>query len=332
MKIERIATKDQQEVNDLARTLLILANFDWIQKQAEVVGVSIVPLKGIDLLQSLYAEQLERHVTDIDLLCKSEDDCRTLVAQLCQEEYRLEFPFALRPEVLASKKKVSLLSCNTTKVNVDVHTAFVTKKFFSQTIGSFNTDAVKRCENGRMEELDKWLFLAQHAAFHGFSNSKWAIDLKLLYDRLSKEQKEALRQKANTYGFKRVVIAGVYHILKDDPDAMQRELARMHLISSERRFLYFIKVYDRPFSRNIVDRLVTAYWEFTFISSRRHRLMAWLHLLFPSKGLLTNIYRIKSTTSIIFFYPLNLFISGLTSTLFGILYLTVCIKNAIAHE
>ena len=39
MKIERKATKDQQEVNDLARTLLILANFDWIQKQADVVGV-----------------------------------------------------------------------------------------------------------------------------------------------------------------------------------------------------------------------------------------------------------------------------------------------------
>ena len=332
MKKERIVTKDQQKVNDLARTLLILANFDWIQKQAEVVGVSIVSLKGIDLLQSLYAEQLERHVTDIDLLCKSEDDCRTLVAQLCQEEYRLEFPFALRPEVLASKKKVSLLSCNTTKVNVDIHTAFVTKKFFSLTIGSFNIDAVERCENGRMEELDRWLFLAQHAAFHGFSQSKWTIDLKILYNRLSEEQKEVLTQKAYAYGFKRVLIAGVYHILKDAPDTMQHELARMNLISSERRFLYFVKVYDRPFSRSFADRLVTAYWEFIFISSSHHRLMAWIHLLFPSKGLLTNIYRIKSTTSIIFFYPLNLLISGLTSALFGLLYLTVCIKKIIAHE
>ena len=332
MEKERVATRDLQEIDDLARTLLILANYSWIEDQAKTVGIPIVPLKGIDLLQSLYSEQLNRHITDIDILCKNEDDCRTLVGQLCQEEYRLEFPFALRPEALASKKKVSLISCNTTKVNVDIHIAFVTKKFFSQTIGTFNSDALKRCKNGRMDELDRWLFLAQHAAFHGFSNTKWIIDLKLLYDRLSEDEKEALIRRANEYGFKRVLIAGLYQIKKDVPDSMRQELSRLTLTLSERRFLSFVRYFDRPFSRSFIDRVVTAFWEFTFISSKRHRLASWLHLLFPSKGLLTNIYRIRSTTWIIFFYPLNLLISGLTSILFGLLYMFVCFKNVIVHE
>lgn len=332
MTKERVATKDLDEIDELARTLLILANYNWIEKQAEAIRVSIVPLKGIDLLQSLYSEHLNRHVTDIDILCKNEDDCRTLVRQLCQEEYRLEFPFALRSEVLASKKKVSLLSCNTTKVNVDIHIAFVTKKFFSLTIGSFNTDALKRCKNRRMDEFDRWLFLAQHAAFHGFSDYKWTIDLKLLYERLSEDDKGILIQRANEYGFKRVLIAGLYQIKKDIPDSMRHELYHLNLTMSERHFLSFIRYFDRPFSHSFIDRIVTAYWEFTFISSKGHRLKTWLHLLFPSKGLLTNIYRIKSTTSIIFFYPLNLLISGLTSILFGLLYMFVCIKNTIVHE
>lgn len=332
MAKERVTTGDLQEIDDLARTLLILANYNWIENQAEAVGVSIVPLKGIDLLQSLYSEQLNRHVTDIDILCKSEDDCRTLVGQLCQEEYRLEFPFALRHDALASKKKVSLISCNTTKVNVDIHIAFVTKKFFSQTIGSFNSDALVRCKNGFMDELDRWLFLAQHAAFHGFSDSKWTIDLKLLFDRLSEDDKETLIRRANEYGFKRVLIAGLYQIKKDAPDSMRQELGRLTLTSSDCRFLSFVRSFDRPFSRSFIDRIVTAYWEFTFIYSKRYRLASWLHLLFPPKGLLTNIYRIKNTASIFFFYPLNFLISGLTSILFGLLYLFVSIKNAIVHE
>ena len=127
-------------------------------------------------------------------------------------------------------------------------------------------------------------------------------------------------------------IAGLYQIKKDTPDSMRQELGRLTLTSSDCRFLSFVRYFDRPFSRGFIDRIVTAYWEFTFISSKRHRLASWLHLLFPPKGLLTNIYRIKSTASIIFFYPLNFLISGLTSILFGLLYLFVCIKNAIVHE
>ena len=317
---------------ELARTLLVIKNFEWLKTEASAVGAEIIPLKGVDLLQNLYSEKLDRHVSDIDILCRNEDECRKLVDRLCHEEYRVEFPFSMQPEALATKKKVSLLSCSTTKVNVDVHTAFVTKKFFSQTIGTFNGDALRRCKDGHMDDIDRWLFLAQHAAFHVFADSKWTKDLKLLYDGFSEEEKVSLMQRANEYGFRRVVIAGLYQTMKDAQDSMHHELRRLNPTSSERHFLSFVKHFDRPFSRTAFDRFVSAYLEFTFISSKSHRFKTWLHLLFPSKGLLTNIYRIKRTTSIIFFYPLNLLISGLTSILFGLLYMFVCIKSAIVHE
>ena len=325
-------SEDMDLASELARTLLILNNYEWLKSEAATIGIQIIPIKGIDLLQNLYAERLDRHVNDIDILCRNDEECKRLVNQLCQEEYRVEFPYAMQPEALASKKKVSLLSCSTTKVNVDVHTAFVTKKFFSQTIGAFNSDALRRCKDGHMDDIDRWLFLAQHAAFHIFADSKWTKDLKLLYDRFSEEEKVSLLQRANEYGFRRVVITGLYQTKKDTPDSMHHELRRLNPTSSECRFLSFIKHFDRSFSRRAFDRFVSVYWEFTFISSKCHRLTTWLHLLFPSKGLLTNIYRIKSTKSIIFFYPLNLLISGLTSILFGLLYMFVCIKNTIVHE
>ncbi len=332
MEDSMMRSEVMNQASELARTLLVLNNYEWLKSEAAAIGIQIIPIKGIDLLQNLYAERLDRHVNDIDILCKNDDECRSLVNQLCQEEYRIEFPFAMQPEALASKKKVSLLSCSTTKVNIDVHTAFVTKKFFSQTIGAFNSDALRRCKDGHMDDIDRWLFLAQHAAFHVFADSKWTKDLKLLYDGFSEEEKVSLMQRANEYGFRRVVIAGLYQTMKDAQDSMHHELRRLNPTSSERHFLSFVKHFDRPFSRTAFDRFVSAYLEFTFISSKSHRFKTWLHLLFPSKGLLTNIYRIKCATSIIIFYPLNLLISGLTSILFGLLYIFVCIKKTIAHE
>ena len=315
--------KELDQASELARTMLILNNYEWIKAEAAAIGIDIIPLKGIDLLQNLYAERLDRHVNDIDILCFNEEDCRKLVDRLCIEEYRVEFPFAMQSQALSSKRKVSLLSCSTTKVNVDVHTAFVTKKFFSQTVGTFNADALERCHDGHMEELDRWLFLAQHAAFHLYADFKWTIDLKLLYDKFTDEDKAALVKRANQYGFRRVMAAALYQTYKNDLESMRRELGILDLIWAERRFLSFIKHFDRPFSRKPFDKFVTAYWEFTYISHWRERLKAWLRLMFPSQGLLTNIYRIKRPSSQLLFYPLNFLIAGLSSVLFGLLYTSV---------
>jgi len=310
----------QQQEFDLARTLLILNNYEWIQQEAAAVGVEIIPIKGIDLLQTLYAERLDRPVRDIDLLCRNEEDCRRLAERLCQEEYRLEFPFSLRHEALSVKRKVSLLSCSTTKVNVDLHTAFVTKKFFSQTIGSFNEDAIQRCQDGRMEAIDRWLFLAQHAAFHTFGDGKWIRDLRLLYDAFTPEQLTALHNQTVRYGFRRVVAGALYHIYQDEPERRQAIMDRLSLTGSERRFLRFIQRFDHPIANKTFAQLINSFWEFIFIAKRTDRIRMWLQLMFPSRGMLTNIYRIRNSSSVWFYYPVNFLVAGFTSLLFWTTY------------
>lgn len=305
----------------VARTLLVLKNYEWLEAEAKAIGVSIIPIKGIDLLQTVYHEQLDRHVRDIDVLCQGEAECRLLVERLCREHYRLEFPFSMRPEVLAAKQKVSLLSNSPTMVNIDVHLAFVTKKFFSQTIGTFNVDALARCHEGRMDEYDRWLFLAQHAAFHLFSDVKWTRDLAVLYLRYSPEQKTALRERAVCYGFRRVMVAAVYQLRKMmSPQESDTELHALQLSASERRFLSFLRQFDRPFSRKPFDRFIAAWWEFAFIHSRGQRLSSWFRLVFPSKGNLSNIYRINKPVLVVAYYPLHFFISFLSGCFFWLLY------------
>jgi hypothetical protein len=323
MQTENKPTETDRQADDLARTLLVLNNYDWLKDEAKAVGVEIIPIKGIDLLQTVYAEHLDRFVRDIDLLCTSEADCRRLVERLCQEEYRLEFPFSMRPEVLAAKQKVSLLSCSMTKVNVDIHTAFVTKKFFAKTIGAFNADALTRCRKGHMEATDRWLFLAQHAAFHLFSDGKWTRDLMVLLLPLDGTQHITLTEKATLYGFRRVMAAALCHVCKGLPKQGQAALAALKPTASEQRFLSFVRHFDRPFSRHAFDRLIAAYWEFVFIDRRIARLSAWLRLIFPDKGMLSNIYKIKRPLSVLMFYPLNILIVGLTSLVFLSVYCSV---------
>lgn len=313
------------EAAEFARTLLVLHNYQWLKDTAAGIGIKIIPLKGIDLLQNLYAEQLDRHANDIDILCTSEEDCRKLVNYLCRKDYHVEFSFAMNPQALTVKRKVSLLSDNPNRVNIDIHTAFVTKKFFSRTIRSFNEDALGRCDNGYMEALDRWLFLAQHAAFHLFAEEKWTIDLRLLYERLTGRQKYELLNRADRYGFRRVTMAACYQIYKNKPQTLRDILTDMHLSASERRFLAFVTFFDRPFSRKAFDRLIMAYWEFPFIARRRDRLASWFRLIFPSKGMLTNIYRIKRPVSRLWFYPLNVLVCGGTGSFFCLLYHTVAV-------
>ncbi len=129
---------------NLARTLLVLDNFEWIKRQAESIGVTVISIKGIDVLTSIYSEQLDRDVRDIDLLTSSVDDCLKLVERLCDNGYEPEFDFAVRRDALLAKKKISLLSTLPCRVNVDIHFALVTKKFFSPTTSTFNVDAFVR--------------------------------------------------------------------------------------------------------------------------------------------------------------------------------------------
>ena len=327
--IQEPTNNPQQQAPDIARALLVLDNYEWLLSEAGAAGIEIIPLKGIDMLRTVYADHLDRPVRDIDVLCHSEEDCRKLVERLCQNGYRLEFPFSMRPKVLASKRKVSLLSGNPLRVNVDVHTAIVTKKFFSQSVASFNTDALARCEHGQMESFDRWLFLAQHAAFHFFSDAKWVRDLVLIYERFSSEERTILWQRASQYGFRRVMLAALYHVYKSVPQELQATLKALNPTATELRFLSFVWQYDRPVTRNLTGRIVSAYWEFAFVDSCMNRWRNWCSLVFPTRGVLTNMYRIKNPLTLCVFYPLNFFVSVATSFFFWCLFAFVTVKAGI---
>ena len=46
---------------DMVRALLVQDNYEWIARRAETLGIKVVPIKGIDLLQTVYAERFDRH-------------------------------------------------------------------------------------------------------------------------------------------------------------------------------------------------------------------------------------------------------------------------------
>lgn len=314
---EIVATGEMLREQNIAKSLLVLNNYQWLKNKAEDLGINIIPIKGIDLLKTIYSDSLERPVCDIDIFIADEEKALQFCTFLCQDDYRPEFPFSLRREVLNSKHKISLIACCRGKVNVDIHTALVTKKFFSKTINGFNSDAANRCDINGMEIKDKWLFLAQHAAFHNWSNPKWIEDLHIIYKDFTQAERKQLKSMAEYYGLRRIYLATI-EVLHD---VITKEYHVTDCINrNDRNFLKYIRKNRRPFKRNISDRIITAYWEFNFITDKRQRQKMLLKLLWPEKGVLANIYRIKKASSLWFYYPLNLIISIVTGLIFRIDY------------
>ena len=96
----------------------------------------------------------------------------------------------------APKQKMAFLARTPLETDVDVHTAFVSKKFFRHHCGSFNRHALRRCSpsgeaEARMDRLDEWVFLAQHACFHRFEQEKWLMDLLRILEGFSEEDRPA---------------------------------------------------------------------------------------------------------------------------------------------
>lgn len=270
---------------NLARTLLVLDNFEWIKRQAESVGVTVIPIKGIDVLTSIYSEQLDRDVRDIDLLTSSVDDCLKLVERLCDNGYEPEFDFAVRRNALFAKKKISLLSTSPCRVNVDIHFALVTKKFFSLTTSTFNVDAFARQKSGRLDSVDNWLFLAQHGCFHLFSDSKWIRDLDIIYQSFTDDERRMLSERIEQYGFKRVWLAALSFLKQD--------LRQCGMGDDESSFVEFVTHLSSIRKKSPAKKLALSFLEFFFIADRQLRVGSWLKLIFPRRGMLANIYRIN---------------------------------------
>ncbi len=274
---------------------------DCFEKILSFIGpdITVIPLKGIDLLESLYAETLDREVNDIDLLVPVPGEFTTALERLMAHGFTPEFKFALDADALARKRKVSLKSPSPALPDVDLHMTAITKKFFSTSTESFNSDIVKRsapCPQRksvrRLDTVDKWLFLAQHLAFHMFNGKKWVKDLWLLQRDMSPAEIDTLISRAHAYGMTRIVAATRYHLWRHFSNR-----GGIHIpdIETNNRFMDFIRHNARQFNhRSNRDRFIAGFWEMAFIDDLHKRRKAYLRLIFPDLGTMKNIYRTRN--------------------------------------
>ncbi len=272
--METTRNKDVTDFQRQAQALMCLRAFDALCAQSKGI-CHLVPLKGIDLLRTLYADTLDRELHDIDLLVYPAEKAMDFIALLQAEGYRPEFAHALDAAALQTKKKVSMLAPSENLPHVDVHIALVTKKFFSMTINGFNEDALTRLQPVdevvlELDKIDRWLFLANHLAFHFLTGDKWYRDLALLWDRMDAQEKAVLFERAKQYHFDRIVEAVLFRMQGGAPN---------------NRFLrYIAHVMENPKRLEHGIRPARYYWEFVLIGNDTERRRAYCSLLFPSLG------------------------------------------------
>lgn len=290
--------KEATPVELAVRAMMVIDSFDKI---LSFTGhdITVIPLKGIDLLESLYAETLDREVNDIDLLVPDPVEFTTAIDRLMAHGFTPEFKFALDADALARKRKVSLKSPSPALPDVDLHMQAITKKFFSASTGSFNSDIVKRsvpCPQRegvrRLDPADRWLFLAQHLAFHMFNGKKWIKDLWLLQRDMSPAEIATIISRARTYGMTRIVAATRYHLWLH---FNTRGGIQLPDIETDDGFMDFIHRNARQFNhRSKRDRFIAGFWEMAFIDDPYKQRKAYLRLIFPDLGAMKNIYRTRS--------------------------------------
>lgn len=291
------------------QAMILLDAFEKISAKAKGL-CRIVPLKGIDLLRSLYSETLDRELNDIDLLVFPAEKAKEFIELLQQDGYRPEFSFALDEAALNKKRKVSLISHLERMPNIDVHLALVTKKFFSHTINGFNQDAISRTKAvdeviSVLDDVDRWHYLATHLAFHFLDGDKWYRDLALLLERFSEEQRRTLIYRTKQYDLERVVAAVCARMQSKYPDtASLVNIEQLLPDKSGKRFLRymrFIEAHPKRVGHGL--RLARYYWEFVFISKKEQRRHSFFSLMFPSLGNLQNIYRCHKFFALLLYIP-----------------------------
>ena len=289
--METTRNKDVTDFQRQAQALMCLRAFDALCAQSKGI-CHLVPLKGIDLLRTLYADTLDRELHDIDLLVYPAEKAMDFIALLQAEGYRPEFAHALDAAALQTKKKVSMLAPSENLPHVDVHIALVTKKFFSMTINGFNEDALTRLQPvdevvSELDKIDRWLFLASHLAFHFLTGDKWYRDLALLWDRMDEQEKAVLFERAKQYHFDRIVEAVLFRMQGGEPN------------SRFLRYVAYVTANPKRLEHGI--RPSRYYWEFFLIGDDAERRRAYRALLFPSLGNMQNIYRCHALVAVLLY-------------------------------
>lgn len=280
----------------------------------------IVPLKGISLLFTIYKDDYERNVADIDFFV-AEENVPSLVEKLENIGYRFRKNSSNLKVRINAKHKFDMVHSDNRFCDLDIHTNLINKKFYRTTTGDFTSFALSRLHaiehNDKsislLSPVDEWLYLAQHYCFHLFSNDKWLKDLYLLQRCFSDEEITELVAIAKKFHFERVVTAVsrcLAHKHHQDSIKIPELVTKKHFI-----FDSLLRNLRHQYSNKFFHRIVAVYWEFIFIDNSLSRLKAYLRLLFPRLNVLSAIYNCFSKM-ICFMYPVHLLVVILSSILF----------------
>lgn len=287
-------TRQAERERAAARSMLVLGQYEELKRLAGGV-CRLVPLKGVSLLLTVYDDG-RREAGDIDVLVAPPAQIATFAARLEKAGYRRQFDYLHDDSALAGKQKMAFLARTPLETDVDVHTAFVSKKFFRYHCGSFNRDALRRCipsgdTEARMDRLDEWMFLAQHACFHRFEQEKWLMDLVCLLDGFTADEKQTLSERCDFYGFHRVALVACDELKQYSPDSVLVDIKRRpddeSTLRQARRMLH--GAHGRA-----MRRIIAWMWEIFMIDTRPGRRKACRRFIFPSAAELKATYRCSS--------------------------------------
>lgn len=292
--MEKTPTQQADRERSAARSMLVVGQYEELKRLAGGV-CRLVPLKGISLLLSVYDDGM-RDAGDIDVLVYPPLQAAAFAERLEKAGYMRQFDYLRDEAAMAGKQKMAFLARTPLETDVDVHTAFVTKKFFRCHCGNFNSDALERCTisdgaEARMDRVDEWIFLAQHACFHRFGQEKWLMDLRRLLDMLTAEERLTLAERCVRYGFRRVALMACDELETYAPDAVSLCLARR---DGDDEFLRVGRRMLHGCHGRFMRRIIAWMWELFMIDSRKGRRKAYVRFIFPSTGELKAIYRSSS--------------------------------------
>ena len=173
-----------------------------------------------------------------------------------------------------------------------------------------------------MDEVDQWIFLAQHACFHLYRDGKWTKDLLLLRRTMTEEQVAILHKRAVKYGFQRIVFLTLrwlnecfdeYFPLGSEPPSSCWDKFTLWSV--------------RNWRSRLVKRLVNPFWELICIDKAAHRCAAHRSLVFPNLQQLKTIYRTKYIVLTLLVYPFHVLFAGLGLLLFYVLYVLAVFRK-----
>ena len=293
--MEKISTHQAEKERNAARTLLVIEQYKNLKSIAEGI-CRLVPLKGVSLLHTIYSES-NRDVGDIDVLVYPPEQAEAFATCLEKAGYTRQFDYLYNSSALHGKQKIAFLARNPLETDVDVHTSFISKKFFRRHCGDFNRDALHRCRlsgpsEAFMDCIDEWIFLSQHACFHRFENTKWLKDLHLIFDHFNDEQRLLLAQRCEFYGFHRITLIACEELKLFSHKTYSLKLKQRgedeKTLRTTRRLLH------EPHGI-VMKRIIEWLWEIYMIDSAKGRLSAYTRFIFPSSSEIRAIYRQSSS-------------------------------------